>query len=94
MGSLHYAHTPNQKGEWHLLTDHLRAVAEQAREFAKPFGGGELAYWAGLWHDVGKFRSAFQAYLKNPDLPRATEEKDHKTAGAVFSRDFGQWNVS
>jgi hypothetical protein len=34
------AHTPNEKGEWHLLEDHLRGVAERARKFGEKFGAG------------------------------------------------------
>ena len=34
-----------------------------AAEFARPFGGGEWAYLAGLWHDLGKYSEEFQKKL-------------------------------
>lgn len=43
---------------WQLLEEHLKNVANLASEFAKPFGGGEWARLAGLWHDLGKYSEA------------------------------------
>ena len=67
------------------MVAHLTAVAAMAREFAEPFGGGEMAYWAGLWHDLGKFHPEFQEYLleceANPGRRRGGP--DHKGAGTV-----------
>ena len=37
----YYAHSANDEGQRHGLVEHLRAVAELAREFSSPFGGGE-----------------------------------------------------
>ena len=79
----------------HSLEDHLRKVAKQAQEFAKEFNAGDWAYPAGLWHDLGKYRVAFQAYIQrgtgiNPD---AHIEKDsdprtnHASSGAIYSRE-------
>jgi CRISPR-associated endonuclease/helicase Cas3 len=62
-GSKFYAHTPVEGGDWHDLVSHLRQTAERARKNAEKFGAGELAYLAGLWHDLGKFNPAFQKYL-------------------------------
>ena len=47
-----FAHTREgkQPPEWHRLEDHLKRTAELAAEFAKPFGGQDWAYLAGLWH--------------------------------------------
>jgi len=50
--------------DWQPLDDHLRNVAELARSFAESFGAGEWAFWAGLWHDLGKYSKEFQDYLK------------------------------
>lgn len=49
-----YAHTPNDEGEWHFLDKHLKNVADMAQGFTDKFGIGDLAYWIGLWHDLGK----------------------------------------
>lgn len=91
-----YAHTPNERGDWHKLETHLMAVAELAREFAEPFGAGDLAYAAGLLHDVGKYSDEFQKYLKRCDEARQNGKKgrvfpgggDHKEAGALWSSDL------
>lgn len=83
-----YAHTPPPGShEWHPLTDHLIAVAEQARSFADAFKAGDLAYWLGLWHDLGKCHPRFQAYLQachaNPGQPQ--QKIDHKAAGSSIA---------
>jgi CRISPR-associated endonuclease/helicase Cas3 len=67
---------------------HLQDTARRAREFASVFGGGELAYLLGLWHDVGKFDPAWQEYLLESEAwylqgragPRP-KGPDHKAAG-------------
>jgi CRISPR-associated endonuclease/helicase Cas3 len=88
----YYAHSPGVNGEWHLLRDHLEAVAKRAREFAGPFGAGDVAYLAGLLHDVGKFSSEFQRYLracheaKLHDLPGPSRGPDHSSAGSVVAQ--------
>ena len=51
-------------GERHLLQDHLTEVARLAAGHATGFGGQEWARLAGLWHDLGKYRSGFQRYLR------------------------------
>ncbi|MBW4518131.1 MAG: CRISPR-associated helicase Cas3' [Scytolyngbya sp. HA4215-MV1] len=59
------AHTPpeNQPNQWHPLKAHLGKVANRARRFADKFQAGELGYFAGLWHDLGKYNPNFQKYL-------------------------------
>jgi CRISPR-associated endonuclease/helicase Cas3 len=59
-----YAHSPNNVGQSHDLIAHLKSVAEKAAEFAGKFGAADFGYWAGLWHDLGKFHPDFQEYLK------------------------------
>ena len=56
MNSEYYAHTLEKKppSECQPLEEHLKNVAELARRFADVFGAGDLAYLAGLWHDLGK----------------------------------------
>jgi CRISPR-associated endonuclease/helicase Cas3 len=59
------AHTPNTQGHWHYLQEHLEDVATKARNYADKFSAGELGYYAGLWHDLGKYNPKFQDYLKH-----------------------------
>jgi len=47
----------------HDLEDHLRAVGDLAGEFVSSFGHAEWGQLAGLWHDLGKYSSAFQRYI-------------------------------
>lgn len=89
---IYYAHTAGEKGEWQPLSDHLHAVAKMAREFAEPYGAGNLAYWAGLLHDLGKFNPIFQRYLEESEGPRKDTRQapkrgpDHFSAGMVVAR--------
>ena len=76
-----YAHSADDSGNMHDLVEHLRAVAEMAREFSKPFGGGDFAYYAGLWHDIGKFDPEFQRYLSG----ERHRGPDHKAAGTMLA---------
>ena len=56
MPEKYYAHSlPGRPpAEWQPLEEHLKNVAEMAREFAESFGAGDWGYLAGLWHDLGK----------------------------------------
>jgi len=63
-----FAHLGGASGRPHLLLDHLRDVAEKAREFAEAATSkdsrlADLARCTGWLHDLGKFRPAFQEYL-------------------------------
>ena len=55
-----YAHSANDKGERHLLEEHLRQVAQQTAAYAEALGVPELGRCLGLWHDVGKVHPAFR----------------------------------
>ncbi|CDZ25097.1 hypothetical protein CCDG5_2005 [[Clostridium] cellulosi] len=82
----YYAHTKTDpktnevldQTEWQLLTEHLKNVAERAREFADPFNSGEIAWLCGLLHDIGKYTAKFQRRLRE-----GGNLVDHSTAGAV-----------
>ncbi len=82
-----YAHTPNDdgNGEWHFLEDHLVEVAECAKTFAEKFGAGDLAYWAGLWHDLGKCLPKFQSYLLACSKKQYHSKFPHAIWGGVMA---------
>ncbi len=82
-----YAHSQNAEGKRQPLANHLRNVAELARERARPFGGGDLAHLAGLWHDAGKADPEWQRYLRESEAGtrgRGTGP-DHKCAGVLLA---------
>ena len=69
------AHTPNAAGAWHGLKEHLGKVADRAKALAAKFNASELGYYAGLWHDLGKYNPEFQRYLEQC---HATAQADNK----------------
>jgi CRISPR-associated endonuclease/helicase Cas3 len=48
---------------WQLLLEHLRAVGNRAQTFADKFSAASIGLTAGLWHDFGKYTTAFQKRL-------------------------------
>ncbi|MGB9623762.1 MAG: CRISPR-associated helicase Cas3' [Phycisphaerae bacterium] len=80
-----YADLPEER--WQLLADHLTAVSRLAAQFANrafpndPYLRDTVA-WAGLLHDLGKYRCEFQRMIRGG--PR-TEQSRHKQAGAAFA---------
>ncbi len=84
-----YAHSANTAGEWHRLEDHLRAVAQLAREFGEPLGLGEESYWAGLLHDIGKLEPDFQRRLRGEPI-----SAPHAAYGACIAADAGAVEVA
>ena len=80
------AHTKNALGKYHPLNEHLHSVADTAAQFAASLGpeARQLAYYLGLWHDIGKYNPAFQQYLFDCEVNPSHKGKgpDHKAAGA------------
>lgn len=86
-GSILFAHSaPGMPdGRWHRLDDHLHAVGKIAKDNAEKFEAGALGQAAGLLHDLGKYGSVFQSYLRGDG-----SSVDHSTAGARIAADhFG-----
>ena len=77
-----YAHSANEDRIYHGLVDHLTAVAKIAEEFCKSFDSHDAGYYAGLWHDIGKFNLEFQRYLNSG---KRSGGPDHKGAGAKLA---------
>ncbi|MDY7009466.1 MAG: CRISPR-associated endonuclease Cas3'' [Planctomycetota bacterium] len=76
MEQQYWAHShpsqPEPGNKWQPLCVHLRNVAELARQFAEAARPGDKAFaqtahLAGLLHDLGKYRTEFQEYLKNKE---------------------------
>jgi CRISPR-associated endonuclease/helicase Cas3 len=86
------AHTPRRDDptqQWHLLTDHLTAVAKLTEQRAAKFDTGRLGYWAGWLHDVGKVRPEFQAYLLAQHEGQYAPKQKHAVYGAALSFQLG-----
>lgn len=88
-----YAHTlPGRPpSDWEPLERHLDCVARRATRFASVFGAAELGEVTGRWHDLGKYRQAFQDYLAVASTASESGEDgtatriDHSTAGAIYA---------
>jgi CRISPR-associated endonuclease/helicase Cas3 len=81
-----WAHSANDRGVRHRLSDHLRGTAQLARVFGSVFGAGDLAWFLGLAHDVGKGHCAWQDGLLVAEGTGKPVGTDHKSAGAWLAR--------
>lgn len=86
-----YAHSfPNtdRKG-WQTLEAHSQQVAKMASKFAASFNSSDWAQIAGLFHDAGKARKSFQAYLayanNMDDVAYDSSDHSHSGAGACWA---------
>ena len=78
------AHSANSLGQAHDLVEHLQCVAELAAGFADKFGARDLAYWAGLWHDLGKFNLAFQEHIKAQTESKPASDYSNRYSVTAF----------
>lgn len=77
MTTSYYAHISEDHTRAQTIREHLENTAAFAAKFALPFHGEEDAYFAGQWHDIGKYSDAFQRRLRGSAIA-----VDHSTAGA------------
>lgn len=91
------AHIRSENGRLiaHALDEHLGAVSRLAAEFAAEFHAPDWAALAGIWHDLGKYRSGFQRYIRQCGDPDAHiegrvsgPEKTHSAAGALWAQRY------
>ncbi len=84
----------DESGRWvtHALHEHLEEVGRLAAEFGQCFGNADWARVAGLWHDLGKYKSDFQSYIRDRsgyERDEADEggpgKVDHTAAGAIHA---------
>lgn len=88
---MHYWAHSEANGAKHDLLKHLNQVARLASSFAEPFRCEKLAYWAGLWHDIGKFSKKFQDYL---EAPSPQNRIAHSPAGMVLADGQGAFPLA
>lgn len=73
------AHLNQDGSRVQSLEEHLQNTASLAQQFAEKFNAGELAYYTGRHHDLGKDTPGFQKRLQGgPPV-------DHSTAGAQLA---------
>ena len=92
VSSQDWAHSPPEgSGKLpHGLNDHLRSVGQLAADLS-PEPVRAVARLAGLWHDLGKRRPGFQAYVRrtgvvDAHIERVAErDKTHSAAGALWA---------
>jgi len=77
------AHSANQKGESHVLQQHLTSVAEMSKQFTPCCSS--VAHYLGILHDLGKYHPDFQDYLREAQAGHAKRGPDHKLAGALMA---------
>ncbi|MCI0667514.1 MAG: CRISPR-associated helicase Cas3', partial [Methylococcaceae bacterium] len=94
----HVKQRNNGDFETHDLREHLIEVGKLASKFARNFGE-DWAELAGRWHDLGKYRPAFQAYIcrdsgYDPEAHISGEHNTktaHASTGAVLAAQQGPW---
>ena len=75
----YYAKSPQENGEQVTVQSHLQAVQQLAGEYGRSIGQELSAALSGLFHDFGKYSSAFQNVLKGTQTGI-----DHAICGAAF----------
>lgn len=81
----------NNSGEKQSVKDHLKRTAELAKMFAEEFDCGEIAYYCGILHDIGKCSDEFQKRICDPEH---VKKVDHSTAGALEAMKEGNIPVA
>ena len=88
---MYVAHVRKSDEEKQLLKNHLVECAELSADWGEKIGLRKTSYLAGLLHDLGKFSSKFQEYLKKAvDDPKSVTRGsvDHSTAGGKLLFDY------
>lgn len=86
------AHTPaeHDPSHWHGLKEHLEAVAVDAEAKTEKLSAGRLGYYAGLWHDLGKYNPKFQDFLQQAHAAKLAGQKPptKKVPHAIYGASF------
>ena len=80
------AHSKNDEGNEHGLYEHLTESSELMVKFAKDDGYHRFFRIAGLLHDLGKYQSAFQIYLRKGGRRGSVP---HASWGAAACKKYG-----
>ncbi len=86
----HIKRNENEEFEIQKLEDHLKGTADFAEQFCKEIGCIHWGRQIGLWHDIGKYSSTFQKYIRVNSGYLDEEERlgktDHSSAGAIYAK--------
>jgi len=87
----HVRKKDNGTFEIQTMQDHLAGVAEFASSFARKFKNENWGRIIGLLHDIGKYSTDFQEYIKKNSGYEEDDQKlpktDHTSAGAIFAKE-------
>lgn len=91
---------PGEHGvEWQLLADHLKNVAELAAGYAgiiKPDDTYFIssAWWAGVLHDLGKYKHSFQRLLYDSVTGKPLKKSPHSIYGSALSAHVRAYHIA
>ena len=76
--------------EIQTLEDHLNGVSKLAAAFCSKFENEPWGLLSGCWHDLGKYSSDFQKYIRSNSGYEEDDQQvgkvDHSTAGAIIAQ--------
>lgn len=86
-----WAHTVDEQPEeaWEPLSAHLERVARRCAMLAAKFGAADIGWIAGMLHDLGKAKPAFQHYLKG-GTPEPHAAEGARAASALLAKPLGR----
>lgn len=79
---MYIAHSKNDVGRRHDLYGHLISTADRANAFLQNKPLSDLAYLAGILHDLGKIHPDFQNKIQE----QSDDRVDHKGLGVAFAK--------
>ena len=68
-----------------LTKQHLQECADYARAIGAKFAASEICYVTALLHDIGKFSSRFNEYLKQSHIARKLGQNPLKRFSNTFN---------
>ena len=83
------AHSENSNGEEQSMKQHSKGVAELMKSFALANDFAEIYSYCGLLHDLGKYSSGFQKYIRSNG-----DKEPHAKWGAYMARKNKYINIA
>lgn len=82
------AHIDENRLRRQTLKNHLENVRNLSASFGDTFGESALCSFIGSYHDIGKYSSAFQAYIRKPAKEQIRGSVDHTTPGMQYIKNM------